>query len=129
MLTPLRDAVRGSSEPVAPKRAARRRTSGFWWLKFFLLLCAIAFVLPVIGVMNVNDLDARHAERLDRGDVRRHRADAGRRDPVVPFTIDAWRSDAGRWLRGYAMLRVDRRAVVSGYLSAWGMIGFRPWNF
>ena len=45
------------------------------------------------------------------------------------FTIDAWRSDAGRWLRSYAMLVSVAALIVSGYLSAWGMIAFRPWNF
>ncbi len=46
------------------------------------------------------------------------------------FTIDAWRSGAGRALRAYALTRVDRGAAcISGYLSAWGMIGFMPWSF
>ena len=45
------------------------------------------------------------------------------------FTIDAWRREAGRWLASYAMIVSVAALIVSGYLSAWGMIGFRPWNF
>ena len=45
------------------------------------------------------------------------------------FTIDAWRSGAGRWLRSYALAVSIAALVISGYLSAWGMIGFRPWSF
>jgi hypothetical protein len=45
------------------------------------------------------------------------------------FTIDAWRNDAGRWLRAYALTVSIAALIVSGYLSSWGMIGFRPWSF
>ena len=45
------------------------------------------------------------------------------------FAIDAWRSGAGRWLRAYAFTVSIAALIISGYLSAWGMIGFRPWNF
>jgi len=45
------------------------------------------------------------------------------------FTVDAWRGGAGRFLRGYAMAVSIAALILSGYLSAWGMIGFRPWNF
>ena len=45
------------------------------------------------------------------------------------FTVDAWRGGAGRLLRGYAMTVSIAALIISGYLSAWGMIGFMPWNF
>ena len=41
------------------------------------------------------------------------------------FTIDAWRSGAGRWLRSYAMMVSLAALIVSGYLSAWGMIALQ----
>jgi len=110
-------------------RARRAEPFGFWWLKIVLLLCAIAFVLPVIGVMNVSDRE------LGTRNIWTAAMFAG--SMLMPaaailsflFTIEAWRSDAGRWLRSYAMLVSIAALIVSGYLSAWGMIAFRPWNF
>ena len=109
--------------------AKRAEPFGFWFLKICLLLCAIAIVLPVIGVMNVADRE------LGTRNIWTAAMFAG--SMLLPaaailsflFTIEAWRSDAGRWLRSYAMLVSIAALIVSGYLSAWGMIAFRPWNF
>jgi len=109
--------------------AKRAEPFGFWFLKICLLLCAIALVLPVIGVMNVADRE------LGTRNIWTAAMFAG--SMLMPaaailsflFTIEAWRSDAGRWLRSYAMLVSIAALIVSGYLSAWGMIAFRPWNF
>ena len=98
-------------------------------MKFSLLLCAIAFVLPVIGVMNVRDTE------LGTRNIWTAAMFAG--SLLMPaaailsflFAIDAWRNGAGRWLRGYAMLVSIAALIISGYLSAWGMIAFRPWSF
>lgn len=108
-------------------RRSAKREGG--WLKAWLLLCAIALVLPAIGVMNVGDRE------LGTRNIWTAAMFAG--SLLMPaaailsflFTIDAWRSDAGRWLRGYAMLVSVAALIVSGYLSAWGMIGFMPWSF
>jgi CubicO group peptidase (beta-lactamase class C family) len=113
--------VRGLS-----RRSAKR---GGGWMKTFLLLCAIALALPYIGVRYVTDHD------LGTFNVWTAAMFSG--SVLLPaaailsflFTIDAWRRDAGRWLRGYAMLVSIAALIVSGYLSAWGMIGFTPWNF
>jgi CubicO group peptidase (beta-lactamase class C family) len=109
--------------------ARRAEPAGFWWMKTFLLLCAIAFVLPVIGVMNVSDREL--------GTFNLWTAAMFSGSVLMPaaallsfmFTIDAWRREAGRWLTSYAMIVSVAALIVSGYLSAWGMIGFRPWNF
>ena len=98
-------------------------------MKTFLLLCAIALLLPYLGVMNVTD------RSFGTFNVWTAAMFAG--SALLPaaailsflFAIDAWRRDAGRWLRSYAMLVSVAALVVSGYLSAWGMIAFRPWNF
>jgi CubicO group peptidase (beta-lactamase class C family) len=103
--------------------------TGFWSLKLFLLLCAIAFVLPVIGILNVSDLT------LGTRNVWTAAMFAG--SILLPaaailaflFTIEAWRSGAGRSLRAYALTVSIAALVISGYLSSWGMIGFMPWNF
>jgi len=109
---------------------SRRRAEGeSGWLKSLLLLCAIAFLLPVIGVMNVIDRD------LGTRNVWTAAMFAG--TILLPatailsflFTVDAWRTGAGRWLRAYALAVSAAALVLSGYLSAWGMIGFRPWSF
>jgi len=109
--------------------AKKAEPFGFWFLKICLLLCAIAFMLPVIGVMNVTDRE------LGTRNIWTAAMFAG--SMLMPaaailsflFTIEAWRSDAGRWLRSYAMLVSIAALIISGYLSAWGMIAFRPWNF
>ena len=111
------------------RRSAQREGGGFWWMKTFLLLCAMALALPVIGVMNVRDFELGTfnlwTSAIFSGSI------------LIPaaailaflFTIDAWRREAGRWLATYAMIVSVAALIVSGYLSAWGMIGFRPWNF
>lgn len=108
-------------------RRSERRGSG--WLKGLLVLCAIAFVLPIIGVMNVIDreLGTRNVwtAAMFAGSVLM---------PVAAilsflFAVEAWRNGAGRWLRAYALTVSIAALIVSGYLSAWGMIAFRPWSF
>jgi len=104
-----------------------RRSPGFWWLKFFLLLCSISIALPVIGVMNVVDreLGTRNlwTMMMFAGSV------------LLPaaailsflFVVDAWRNGARPWLRAYALSVSIAALIISGYLSAWGMLAFRTW--
>lgn len=99
------------------------------WLKGLLLLCAIGFLLPVLGVMNVVDRE------MGTRNLWTTAMFAG--TLLLPagailsflFVIEAWRTGAGRWLRAYALLVSLAALVISGYLSAWGMIAFRPWSF
>src|SRR6185503_9004702 len=101
-----------------------RRSPGFWWLKTFLLLCAIAFVLPVLVVMNVADRD------LGTRNIWTMAMFAG--SVLMPaaavlsflFVIDAWRNGASGWLRAYSLIVSIAVLVISGYLSAWGMLAF-----
>jgi CubicO group peptidase (beta-lactamase class C family) len=107
--------------------AVRRR--GYVSLKGFLILCSIAFLLPVIGIMGVA------ASQLGTRNVWTVAMFAG--TLLMPaaailsflFAIEAWRGGAGRWLTGYAFAVSIAALIISGYLSAWGMIGFRPWSF
>ena len=117
------------SRRSAQREGGRAEPYGFWWMKASLLLCAAALALPVIGVMNVtpSQLGTQNlwTAAMFTGSILM---------PVAAvlsflFTIDAWRNDAGRWLRGYAMLVSIAALIISGYLSAWGMIAFRPWSF
>ena len=111
------------------RRRAQREGGGFWWLKGFLLLCSIAFLLPVLGVMNVidSDLGTENAWTMAMfaGSVLMPVA------AILAFllVIDAWRSGARPWLRTYSLLVSIAALIISGYLSAWGMLAFRPWNF
>lgn len=99
------------------------------WLRCFVLLCAIAFVMPVIGALNATDFT------LGAKNVWTAAIFAG--SLLMPaaailaflFTIDAWRNRAGRALVAYAFTVSMAALIVSGYLSAWGMIGFMPWSF
>lgn len=108
---------------------SRRRQSGFWPLRCFLLLCAVAFMLPVIGVLNVTDLSlgTRNVwtSAIFAGTVLMPAA------AILSFLlmVDAWRGHAGRGLRAYALAVSIAALIVSGYLSSWGMIGFMPWSF
>jgi CubicO group peptidase (beta-lactamase class C family) len=111
------------------RRRAQREGGDFWWMKIFLLLAAVGFVLPVIGIMNISDRE------LGTHNVWTTAIFAG--TLLVPaaailsflFTLDVWRSGAGRWLRAYALVVSIAALIISGYLSAFGMIGFRPWSF
>ena len=102
---------------------------GFWWLKFSLLAGSVGLLLPVIGFMNLTDtqLGTRNlwTVAIFTGSI------------LVPaaailsflFTVEALMSGAGKWLRAYALLASVAALIVSAYLSAWGMLGFTPWNF
>jgi hypothetical protein len=49
---------------------------------------------------------------------------------ILSFLYDRGLAQRRRpWLRSYAMVVSIAALIISGYLSAWGMIGFRPWNF
>jgi CubicO group peptidase (beta-lactamase class C family) len=109
--------------------ARRAEPRGFWWMKVSLLLCAIALMLPVVSAINIRDVELGTRNiwtgAMFMGSILL---------PAVSilsflFTVDAWRNGAGRWLRSYAMLVSIAALIVSGYLSAWGMLAFRPWNF
>ncbi|MEP6782584.1 MAG: serine hydrolase domain-containing protein [Acidobacteriota bacterium] len=112
---------------VAWLRRGTERRGGI--LKCFLLLCAIALILPVIGVFDVS------ARTLGMHNVGTTAIFAG--SVLMPFAaivsfqcvIDAWRKGAGRGLRLYGLAVSMAALIVSGYLSAWGMIAFMPWSF
>ena len=102
---------------------------GFWTLKGSLVLCAIAFLLPVLGIMNSTGmiLGTRNVwtAAMFAGTVLMPVA------AILSFllAIDSWRGGAAAWLRAYAMTVSIAALIISGYLSAFGMIGFRPWSF
>ena len=118
-------------------RIRRAEPSGFWWLKTSLLLCAAAVLLPTAGVMNVRDIElgARNlwTGAMFIGSVML---------PVSAllalfFTVNAWREDAGPWLRTLRPRRFRRRAgalrlhVVVGHdrLQAVELLVSRPRYF
>ena len=51
------------------------------------------------------------------------------RDELRRGWLDAWRRGAGRWLRAYALAVSVGTLILSAYLAAWGMIGFRSWAY
>jgi CubicO group peptidase (beta-lactamase class C family) len=109
--------------------ARRAEPAGFWWLKAFLVLCAVGFLLPVVGVLNVALTD------LGRRNIWTAMMFAG--TIVYPMaalvstllTVDAFMTGAGRWLRAYALAVSIAALTVSGYLAGWGMLAFMPWSF
>jgi len=125
---PVRRSAEGEGGS-AQREGGRAEPRGFWWLKFWLLCCSLGLLLPVIGYLNVAgvELGTRNVwtAAMFTGSI------------LLPaaailsflFTVDALMSAAGKWLRAYALLVSIAALVVSGYLSAWGMLAFRPWNF
>ncbi|HYB94215.1 MAG TPA: serine hydrolase domain-containing protein [Vicinamibacterales bacterium] len=107
----------------------RRVQAGYWPLKLMTLGCSLGLLLPVVGMINVAppDLGTRNAWTIAvfTGSVLLPVA------AVVSFlyVVDAWRTGAGLGFRLYTTAVSIAALVVSGYLSAWGMIGFRPWTF
>ena len=102
---------------------------GFWWLKLWLLCCSVGLLLPVIAVMN-----SGAAQLGTRNTWTAAIFAASILFPTAAilsflFTIDAFMSAAGRWLRAYALTVSLAALIVAGYLSAWGMLAFRPWSF
>jgi CubicO group peptidase (beta-lactamase class C family) len=109
--------------------ARRAQPKGFWFLKLWLLFCGVGLALPVIAVMNAE------AAQLGTRNIWTGAIFTG--SILFPaaailsflFTIDAFMSGAGKWLRAYALLVSLAALIVSGYLSAWGMLAFRPWSY
>lgn len=129
VVTPLLVTFVWIAVSVSRRNAGHGGGLGFWALRLFVLLCAIAFVLPIIGILNVGD------DGLGTPNVWTYAIFAG--TVLLPIaaiaafmlTIDAWRRGARRGLRAYALAVSLAALVLSGYLSSWGMIGFRPWSF
>ena len=110
-------------------RARRATPSGFWWTKIFLFLCGVAFVLPVIGIWNVSDLTIGTRNVWTAAMFGGSALLPAAAILAFVFAMGAWRDGAGPWFRSYAMAVSIAALILSGYLSAWGMIGFRPWSF
>ncbi|MEX2271585.1 MAG: serine hydrolase domain-containing protein [Vicinamibacterales bacterium] len=113
----------------APREVGRAEAKGFWWLKFWLLCCSIGLLLPVVGYLSASGAD------LGTRNLRTAAIFAG--TILFPaaailsflFTVDAFMSAAGKWLRAYALMVSVAALIVSGYLSAWGVLAFRPWSY
>ena len=109
--------------------ARRAEPHGFWWLKFWLLCAAVGLLLPPLALMNVDQI------QLGTKNVWTGAIFIG--SILVPAAailsclavVDAFMSGAGKWLRSYALIVSIAAVIVSGYLSAWGMIAFRPWAY
>jgi CubicO group peptidase (beta-lactamase class C family) len=109
--------------------ARRAEPKGFWWLKTCLLCCSIGLLLPVLGYSSARgtDLGTRNlwTAMIFAGTILFPAA------AILSFlfTVDAMMSAAGKWLRAYALLVSVAALIVAAYLSAWGMLAFRPWSF
>ena len=108
--------------------ATRANPSGFWWTKGVLILGSIALLLPVIGIMNVADVNLGTQNiwttSMFAGTVLQPAAAI----LSLLLAIDAWRRGAGPWLRLYALKVSLCSCVLTAYLSYWGMVAFRPWS-
>lgn len=108
-------------------RRGAKREGG--WLKFWLLCCSIGLLLPVLGFLAAGPagLAMRNlaSGAIFVGSVMLPAA------AVMSFlaVFDAMMSGTGRWLRAYAAAVSIAALIMSGYLSAWGMIAFRPWAY
>jgi hypothetical protein len=109
--------------------ARRASPRGFWWLKAALLLCAVGLVLPVAGIMGVNDVEVGTLNVWTLAMFVGTMLLPGAAPLALFFTIGAWRHGASPWLRAYGLAVSLSAFVASAYLASWGMIGFRTWAF
>jgi CubicO group peptidase (beta-lactamase class C family) len=109
--------------------ARRAEPAGFWWLKLSLVLCSVALLLPVVGVINVPGVELGTRNVWTQLIFAATILFPAAAIVSVLLTVDAFLSGAGTWLRAYAVTISMAALVVSAYLSGWGMIGFRPWSF
>ena len=109
--------------------ATRANPSGFWWTKSVLMLGSLALVLPVIGIINVADVNLgtqnTWTTAMFAGTVLQPAAAI----LSLLVAIDGWRRGAGPWLRAYTITVSLCACVLTAYLSYWGMIAFRPWAY
>ena len=109
--------------------ANRVQPSGFWWTKGALILGSLALLLPIVGIMNVSDVNLGAQNVWTRamfvGTVMQPAATI----LSLLFALDAWRHGAGPWLRAYAVTVSLCASVLTAYLTYWGMLAFRPWSF
>lgn len=93
------------------------------------MCCSIGLLLPVLGFLAAGPagLAMRNlaSGAIFVGSVMLPAA------AVMSFlaVFDAMMSGTGRWLRAYAAAVSIAALIMSGYLSAWGMIAFRPWAY
>lgn len=108
---------------------AKRAAPPFWTLKVLLLSCAVAFLLPVFGIFALDDRAL--------GSVNLATVSIFAGSTLMPvaavaaflFAVDAARNGVRLPLRIYAFAASTAALIISGYLSAWGMIAFRPWSY
>ena len=48
---------------------------------------------------------------------------------ALVLVVDAWRRDAGPWLRAYAAAVTCAGLALSAYIAVWGLVGIRPWVY
>ena len=48
---------------------------------------------------------------------------------ALVLLVDAWRRDAGPWLRAYAAAVTCGGLALSAYIAVWGLVGIRPWVY
>lgn len=109
--------------------ARRARPKGFWGLKCMLVLpgASIAMSAAAVHFAPTGRLGTINlwTEAIWAGSVLL---------PIAALlatiaTLVASMRGAGRWLRSYAIAVSCAAIVVSSYLYAWGMLGFRTWDF
>ena len=48
---------------------------------------------------------------------------------ALVMLVDAWRRDAGPWLRAYAAAVTCGGLALSAYIAVWGLVGIRTWVY
>lgn len=113
---------------LVPWLLLKRSGPDFLLLKVLLISCALAFALPVLGIYNVDDYTIGTLNiwttAMFAGTILMPAS------AVLSFllSIDAARNNVRPSLKVYAFVVSIAALIISGYLSAWGMIGFKPWS-
>lgn len=125
VLTPLIMMIARTIQRLVRRQA--KREGG--WLKFCLVCCNIAILLPAAGYLGASsiDLGARnlHTAAILAGTTLLPAA------AILSFlaTIDLLMSAGHKWLAVYGLVISVAALLVSAYLAAWGMLAFRPWSY
>ncbi len=110
-------------------RVRRARPAGFWLLKLSLACIPAAVVALVSMVLWAPGREWGEMTLWTRLTYLGSWALPLASLVALVLLVDAWRRDAGRWLRVYALLVTVAGLTLSGFIAAWGLVGLRPWAY
>ena len=110
-------------------RIRAARPAGFWGLKITLVVLPLAFVALCSLPMWVPGREWGVPSLWTRATFIGSSALPIFSIVALVLLVDAWRRDAGPWLRAYAAAVTCGGLALSAYIAVWGLVGIRPWVY